>query len=104
MFLRTKSRVGPNGIKYEYLYLVENFRKNGKVVQKTVASFGQTSDPKLKERVNSYIEALQGKHSDYETLDINAHIEPQDAKIFGPLPVFKRLLRTRMTPLVEIKF
>jgi transposase len=91
MFLRTKSRVGPNGIKYEYLYLVENYRKNGKVVQRTVASFGQTNDPILKKRVNNYIEALQGKHSDYENLDIDTHIEPQGAKTFGPLPVFRRL-------------
>ena len=72
MFLRTKSRVGPNGVNYKYLYLVENYRKNGKVVQRTIASFGQTSDPETKERVNAYIKALKGKHSDYDSLNFKA--------------------------------
>ncbi len=91
MFLRTKSRVGPNGIKYEYLYLVENCRKNGKVVQRTIASFGQTNDPKVKERINAYITALQGKHSDYQNLNLNSHIDCLNAKTYGPLLIFKRL-------------
>ena len=93
MFLRKKSRVGPNGIKYEYLYLVENYRKDGKVVQRTVASFGQTTDPKTKERVNDYICALKGKYSDFESLNINKHFECPSAKTYGPLLIFKRLWR-----------
>lgn len=91
MFLRTKSRTGPNGVKYEYLYLVENYRKAGKVVQRTIASFGQTKDPKVKRRINEYITALQGKHSDYQNLDLKSHIDCCDAKIYGPLLIFKRL-------------
>lgn len=91
MFLRTKNRTGPNGIKYEYLYLVENTRVNGKVVQRTVTSFGQTKDPKLKERINSYITTLLGKYSDYQKLDVESHIDCGGAKIYGPLLVFKRL-------------
>ena len=91
MFLRTKSRVGPNGIKYEYLYLVENYRKNGKVVQRTIASFGQTNDPKTKQRVNAYIEALKGTHSSYDDLNVKSHLTCLNSKEYGPLLIFKRL-------------
>ena len=45
MFVRTKSFTRNNQT-YDYLYLVENSRSNGKVVQKTIMSLGRIDDPK----------------------------------------------------------
>jgi len=91
MFLRTKHRTGPNKIKYEYLYLVENQRENGKVVQKTLMSFGQTNDPALRQRVNEVILALVGKYSDIKHINLMNNLDCYSSKIYGPLLIFKRL-------------
>lgn len=92
MFLRTKTRTGSNGIKYEYLYLVENKRIDGKVVQNTLMSFGQTSDPKLRERIDKLVLTLTiSQHCGVDLFNPRDHLSCHNSKFYGPLLVFKRL-------------
>ena len=90
MFLRTKKRTGPNDVPYEYLYLVENKRKNGKVVQKTIASLGRTNDPKFRERMNKLVASLMDNYCDFSLFDFE-NLNCNNAKVYGPLLIFKRL-------------
>ncbi len=90
MFIRTKSYKRKDKI-YNYLYLVENFKRNGKVVQKTIMPLGSVDDPKTRDKINKLVMALVGEHSDLKKLDIQTHLSCDNAKIYGPLLVFKRL-------------
>lgn len=88
MFIRTKS-YNRNGKTYDYLYLVENQRKNGKVVQKTIMSFGAVDNPDTQKKINQLIMSLTGM--DKSTFNPLIDLECKRTKVYGPLLVFKRL-------------
>lgn len=89
MFIRTKSYKRNNQI-YDYLYLVENSRINGKVVQKTIMSLGALNDIKTKTRINQLIQSLTGLEN-HRPFDISQDLNCKSTKSYGPLLIFKRL-------------
>ena len=90
MFVRTKSYTRKNKT-YNYLYLVENYKRNGKVVQKTIMSLGSVDDPNTREKINKLVRALVGEHCELEKLDLKNNIFCNNTKNYGPLLIFKRL-------------
>ena len=93
MFVRTKSFTRNNQT-YDYLYLVENSRSNGKVVQKTIMSLGRIDDPKTTNRINQLISSLTGTNHEQTSLNLHSELSCNRAKIYGPLLIFKRLWKT----------
>jgi transposase len=90
MFLRTKTFIR-DGKSYDYLYLVENKRVGRHVVQKTIMSFGNANTPETKERIQQLVLALTDNNHYPQKIDLHKDLECQQAKIYGPLLIFKKL-------------
>ena len=86
MYIRTtKNKRGD-----AYYHLVESFREDGKVKQRTLLSLGRVEDNKLEQ----LSEALS-KHLDtIHVLDLVKHIDINSAYIYGSLLVLDRLMET----------
>jgi transposase len=86
MYIRTtKNKRGD-----AYYHLVESFRQDGKVKQRTLLSLGRVEDNKLEQ----LSEALS-KHLDtIHVLDMAKHIDINSAYIYGSLLVLDRLMET----------
>ena len=86
MYIRTtKNKRGD-----AYYHLVESFRQDGKVKQRTLLSLGRVEDNKLEQ----LSEALS-KHLDtIHVLDLAKHIDINSAYIYGSLLVLDRLMET----------
>jgi transposase len=86
MYIRTtKNKRGD-----AYYHLVESFRQDGKVKQRTLLSLGRVEDNKLEQ----LSEALS-KHLDtIHVLDLAKHIDINSAYIYGSLMVLDRLMET----------
>lgn len=84
MYIRiTKNKNGD-----AYYHLVESFRDNGKVKQRTLLALGKIEEGKL-EQLSTAI----SKHLDtINLLDLAKHIDVKDAYIYGPLMVLDRLM------------
>jgi transposase len=86
MYIRiTKNKRGD-----AYYHLVESFRQDGKVKQRTLLSLGRVEDNKLEQ----LSEALS-KHLDtIHILDLAKHMDINSAYIYGSLLVLDRLMET----------
>lgn len=86
MFIkRTKNSAGQT-----YYHLVESYRKNGKVHQRTLLSLGRAEDGKLE-----HLAAAVAKHTDLmSAVDLAKNISIKDSYILGPLLVLQRLFET----------
>ena len=86
MYIRTtKNKRGD-----AYYHLVESFREDGKVKQRTLLSLGRVEDNKLEQ----LSEALS-KHLDtIRVLDLAKHIDINSAYIYGSLLILDRLMET----------
>jgi transposase len=75
---------------YAYYHLVEAYREDGKVKQRTLMSLGRVEDNKLEE----LFEAI-GKHLEtVNILNLSKEIDISDTYILGPLLVLERMLET----------
>lgn len=80
-------RTTTNQAGQEYYHLVESYRENGKVRQRTLMSLGRAGE----DRMDEVISAL-GKHKDVLTvLDLAKNISVSETFILGPLLVLERL-------------
>ena len=83
MYIRTTT----NSANQKYYHLVEAYRKDGKVRQRTLMSLGRAGE----DRMDDVIGAI-GKHKDVLTLiDLAKNISIQDTFILGPLLVLERM-------------
>ena len=83
MYIRTTT----NQAGQEYFHLVESYRENGKVRQRTLMSLGRAGE----DRMDEVISAI-GKHKDVLTLlDLAKNISVTDTFILGPLLVLERM-------------
>ena len=83
MYIRTTT----NQAEQEYYHLVESYRENGKVRQRTLMSLGRAGA----DRMDDVIGAI-GKHKDVLTLlDLAKSISVSDTFILGPLLVLERM-------------
>ena len=75
---------------YAYYHLVEAYREDGKVKQRTLMSLGRVEDNKL-EKLSEAI----GKHLEtVSILNLSKEIDISDTYILGPLLVLERLVET----------
>jgi len=80
-------RTTTNSANQKYYHLVEAYRKDGKVRQRTLMSLGRAGE----DRMDDVIGAI-GKHKDVLTLiDLAKNISIQDTFILGPLLVLERM-------------
>lgn len=80
-------RTTTNQAGQEYYHLVESYREDGKVRQRTLMSLGRTGE----DRMDDVISAI-GKHKDVLTLiDLAKNISVADTFILGPLLVLERM-------------
>ena len=86
MYIRTtKNKRGD-----AYYHLVESFRQDGKVKQRTLLSLGRVEDNKLEQ-----LSQALSKHLETITvLDLAKHIDINSAYIYGSLLVLDRLMET----------
>lgn len=83
MYIRTTT----NQAGQEYFHLVESYREEGKVRQRTLMSLGRAGE----DRMDEVISAI-GKHKDVLTLlDLAKNISVTDTFILGPLLVLERM-------------
>lgn len=83
MYIRTTT----NQAGQEYFHLVESYRENGKVRQRTLMSLGRAGE----DLMDDVIHAI-GKHKEVLTLiDLAKNISVADTFILGPLLVLERL-------------
>lgn len=80
-------RTTTNQVGQEYYHLVESYRENGKVRQRTLMSLGRAGE----DRMDDVISAI-GKHKDVLTVfDLAKNISIADTFILGPLLVLERM-------------
>jgi len=92
MFLRTKKFKGRDGSLREYLFIVENVRKEGKTAQITRGSLGRLDLLRDSEQLHRIIEKLCSYSKQAELLKINeANLGSKWSKLFGPLLIFRKL-------------
>jgi transposase len=73
-----------------YYHLVESYRDEGKVKQRTLLSLGNVKEGKLEELANAI-----SKHLDYVTLfNLAKSVDVKNAYVYGPLYVLDALLKT----------
>ena len=71
-----------------YYHLVESYRDEGKVKQRTLLSLGNVKDGKLEDLANAI-----SKHLDYVSLfNLAKSIDVRDTYVYGPLYVLDALL------------
>lgn len=86
MYIRTtKNKRGD-----AYYHLVESFRLDGKVKQRTLLSLGRVEDNKLEQLSQALSKHLDTIH----VLDLAKHIDINNAYIYGSLLVLDRLMET----------
>lgn len=86
MYIRTtKNKRGD-----AYYHLVESFRQDGKVKQRTLLSLGRVEDNKLEQLSEAISKHLDTIH----VLDLAKHIDINNAYIYGSLLVLDRLMET----------
>jgi len=86
MYIRTtKNKRGD-----AYYHLVESFRQDGKVKQRTLLSLGRVEDNKLEQLSQALSKHLDTIH----VLDLAKHIDINNAYIYGSLLVLDRLMET----------
>jgi transposase len=84
MFIRTtKNKNGDS-----YYHLVESYRDNGKVKQRTLLALGKVEEGKLEQLATAISKHLDTIH----VLDLAKHIDIKSAYIYGPLIVLDRLM------------
>lgn len=84
MFIRTTKNKNGDA----YYHLVESFRENGKVKQRTLLALGKVEEGKLEQLASAISKHLDTIH----VLDLAKHIDIKDAYIYGPLLVLSRLM------------
>lgn len=86
MYIRTtKNKRGD-----AYYHLVESFREDGKVKQRTLLSLGRVEDNKLGQLSDAI-----SKHLDmFQVIDLAKHVDINNAYIFGSLLVLDRLMES----------
>ncbi|HBH85449.1 MAG: hypothetical protein A2X05_12250 [Bacteroidetes bacterium GWE2_41_25] len=75
---------------YAYYHLVEAYREDGKVKQRTLMSLGRVEDNKLEqlsEAISKHLETVN-------ILNLSKEIDISDTYILGPLLVLARMLET----------
>lgn len=86
MYIRiTKNKRGD-----AYFHLVESFRQDGKVKQRTLLSLGRVEDNKLEQLSKAISKHLDTIH----VLDLAKHIDITNAYIYGSLMVLDRLMES----------
>ncbi len=74
-----------------YLQVVESYREEGKVRNRTVLNLGRFDNGDAVEQVNQLMRVLLPYSTESTSLDIELDIIPQDSKQYGPLLVFQKL-------------
>jgi transposase len=86
MYIRTtKNKRGD-----AYYHLVESFRQDGKVKQRTLLSLGRVEDNKLEQLSEAISKHLDTIH----VLDLAKHVDISNAYIYGSLMVLDRLMES----------
>jgi len=86
MYIRiTKNKRGD-----AYYHLVESFRQDGKVKQRTLLSLGRVEDNKLEQLSKAISKHLDTIH----VLDLAKHVDINNAYIYGSLMVLDRLMES----------
>lgn len=86
MYIRTTT----NAAGQSYYHLVESYREDGKVRQRTLMSLGRVGE----DRMDEVISAI-GKHKDVlSVIDIAKSISVEDTFILGPLLVLERMFES----------
>jgi len=86
MYIRiTKNKRGD-----AYYHLVESFRQDGKVKQRTLLSLGRVEDNKLEQLSKAISKHLDTIH----VLDLAKHVDVNNAYIYGSLMVLDRLMES----------
>jgi len=88
MYLRTVKARGGQGLQYEYLRLVECYRKNGRVKQRVVMNLGRKDI--LAPHLGSLVRLLQGEGAESSWVRA-AEVSPSEAACWGPVLVAKHL-------------
>lgn len=89
--VRTKKFNNKDGSTREYLYLVENYREDGKKKQRNIACIGRTDDLNDKNQIDKIIEALQKYSKELVVLKSRDEISAEWTKTYGPLPIFRHI-------------
>ena len=86
MYIRTTT----NGKGVSYYHLVESYRDNGKVKQRTLLSLGKVEDGKLEQLAAAII-----KHTDkISVFNLAKDVDINDTYILGPLLILDRMINT----------
>lgn len=80
-------RITTNQKGQSYYHLVESYRKDGKVLQRTLASLGKVEEGKLEELQ----EAISKYLDTFNIITLSKHIDISKAYILGPLLVLERM-------------
>lgn len=74
-----------------YLQVVESYREEGKVRNRTVLNLGRFDNNDALNRVNNLLKILLPYSSEIQSMDISKDIIPRASKQFGPLLIFQKL-------------
>ena len=84
MYIRTTKNKNGDA----YYHLVESYRDNGKVKQRTLLALGKVEEGKLEQLATAISKHLDTIH----VLDLAKHIDVKDAYIYGSLLILDRLM------------
>jgi len=74
-----------------YLFIMENYRKNGKIKQKYIASLGRLDDGKRRKQLEQIaVKLLKHYGKNKMLLDIST-AEEKERKIWGPVTVYRKI-------------
>ncbi len=75
----------------KYLQIVESYRDNGKVRNRTLFNFGRLDDEKNVEKINNLLQMLLPHATKVKQIKRDKDIVPLQAKSYGPVIVFQKL-------------
>lgn len=89
MNVRIKSFKNKDGTTRNYLYIVENYKENGKPKQKNLLCLGRVENINDKEQLDKLIKALSLYSKEIKAIKIKDEISASWAKVYGPIPIFR---------------
>jgi arginine repressor len=96
MFFRFKRSI-QNGVLYEYLQIVESYRKEGKPRQRVLATLGRKDQLLAKGTINTLVESLAKFSQKYRVLKDHS-LAARSSKLWGPALIFGRLWEEQGLP------
>ena len=91
MIVRKQIVKNKDGTTRTYLLLVEAYREKGKVKQHFLANLGRVDDPQTALNVDRLMEKLKVFALKQQVIDMGKDLLAEDAKLYGPLVIFRRL-------------